>query len=300
MPASPASDRSQNRMPALVTVCVLALASIVIAFLGASPARVSATELLGDARAPEDAAFVVSHRGGGALAPENTLPAVEAAIDAGFEYVEIDVALTADRVPVLMHDRTVDRTTDGHGALATLTLAQVKQLDAGSWFAPSYAGTRVPTLEEFLAVLSGSGRRALVELKGVWDAEAGAALIATLRAHDLERRVAIVSFNPRSLLATSGASDLVYRLLIVRRLPADIEQAVKGADARGILVDWRAIAKRPEIVEELHDAGLRVLVYTLNSDVQWQETTAAGVDGIVTDEPARLMEWQGTIARAGG
>ncbi|MFH8250943.1 glycerophosphodiester phosphodiesterase [Microbacterium sp. B2969] len=294
MPASPASDRSQDRMPALVTVCVLAIASLVIAFLGASPARVSATELLGDARAPQDAAFVVSHRGGGALAPENTLPAVEAAIDAGFDYVEIDVALTADRVPVLMHDRTVDRTTDGHGSLASLTLAQVKELDAGSWFAPAYAGTRVPTLEEFLAVLGSSGRRALVELKGVWDAEAGAALIASLRAHDLERRVAIVSFNPQSLLATSGASDLVYRLLILRRLPHDIEQAVEGADARGILVDWRAVAKRPEIVTELHDAGLRVLVYTLNTDVEWQETTTAGVDGIVTDEPARLMEWQAT------
>jgi glycerophosphoryl diester phosphodiesterase len=298
MPAHPASD--PNRMHALVTVCVLAVASLVIAFLGASPARVSANELLGDARAPEDRAFVVSHRGGGALAPENTLPAVEAAIGAGFEYVEIDIALTADRVPVLMHDRTVDRTTNGHGPLASLTLAEVKALDAGSWFGAQYAGTQVPTLEEFLAVLAPSGRRALIELKGQWDAEAGAALIATLRAYGLERRVAIASFHPDSLLATSAPSELAFRLLILRRLPRDIGQAVKGADARGIIVDWKAVARRPEVVSELHELGLRVVVYTLNSDVEWKDTLAAGVDGIVTDEPVQLMEWQDAIARDGG
>ena len=83
MPAHPESDDTRDRIQALVTVCVLAVASLVIAFLGAVPARVSATELMGDARAPEQTAFVVSHRGGGALAPENTLPAVSAALEAG-------------------------------------------------------------------------------------------------------------------------------------------------------------------------------------------------------------------------
>lgn len=297
MPAHPASD-TRDRIQALVTVCVLAVVSLVIAFLGAAPARVSATELMGDQRAPAEPAFVVSHRGGGALAPENTLPAVTAALEAGFDYLEVDIALTADRVPVLLHDKTVDRTTDGHGRVADLTLAQVQALDAGSWFGAEFAGTRVPTLEEFLVVFAPSGARALLELKGEWDAEAGAALIETLRQHDLERRVAIVSFNPRSLLATSGASEIAYRLLILRRLPDDVGQALKGANARGILVDWRAVERRPEIVSELHELGMRVVVYTLNSDVEWKDTVAAGVDGIVTDEPVRLREWQDTIARA--
>jgi len=297
MPAHPASD-TRDRIQALVTVCVLAVVSLVIAFLGAAPARVSSTELMGDQRAPAEPAFVVSHRGGGALAPENTIPAVTAALEAGFDYLEVDIALTADRVPVLLHDKTVDRTTDGHGRLADLTLAQVQALDAGSWFGAKYAGTRVPTLEEFLLALAPSGARALLEMKGEWDAAAGAALIQTLRQHDLERRVAIASFNPRSLLATSGASELAYRLLILRRLPDDVGQALKGADARGILVDWRSVQRRPEIVSELHELGMRVVVYTLNSDVEWEDTAAAGVDGIVTDEPVRLREWQDTIARA--
>ncbi|MEU1972315.1 glycerophosphodiester phosphodiesterase family protein [Microbacterium sp. NPDC019599] len=297
MPAHPSSD-TRDRMQALATVCVLAVVSLVIAFLGAAPARVSATELMGDERAPAEPAFVVSHRGGGALAPENTLPAVSAALAAGFDYLEVDLALTADRIPVLMHDKTVDRTTDGHGRVAALTLKQIKALDAGSWFDSAYAGTQVPTLEEFLEVLAPSGRRALLELKGEWDAEAGAALIETLRRHGLERRVGIVSFDPRSLLATSGASELAFRLLILKRLPRDIAQAVKGADARGIIVDWKAVARRPEVVEEMHELGLRVVVYTLNTDVEWKDTVEAGVDGIVTDEPARLLEWQDAWARA--
>ena len=139
-------DPARDRFHALLIVCVLATLSLIIAFLGATPARVSATELLGATRAAGDEAFIASHRGGGATAPENTLPAISAALAAGFDYVEVDVALTADRQPVLMHDATVDRTTDGHGRLSSLTLAQVQSLDAGSWFDAEYAGTRVPTL----------------------------------------------------------------------------------------------------------------------------------------------------------
>ena len=127
MPDSPASVHARDRIQALIVVCVLAVASIVIAFLGASPARVSATELLGEPRTPGERAFIASHRGGGASAPENTL-AIEAALAAGFDYVEVDVALTADGHPVLMHDATVDRTTDGRGRLAELTLEQVRRL----------------------------------------------------------------------------------------------------------------------------------------------------------------------------
>src|SRR6478609_2436996 len=212
MPTPPASDDPRDRMHALVTVCVLALASLVIAFLGASPARVSATELLGAPRVSEEPAFVVSHRGGGALAPENTIPAVTAALDSGFEWVE-----------------------------------------------------------------------------------AGEALIAALRTHGLERRVALASFHPGALLSTSGASPLAFRLLILKRLPRDIAQAVSGADARGVVVDWAAVARRPEVVDELREKGLRVVVYTVNDDVDWADTMAVGVDGIVTDEPVRLREWQDGI-----
>lgn len=149
MPDHPAHASARSRAHALAIVCVLSAASVMIAFLGVSPARVGATEALGTPRMPGDAAFIASHRGGGATAPENTLPAIDAALTQGFEYVEVDVALTADRHAVLMHDATVDRTTDGSGRISDLTLADVRTLDAGSWFSAEFAGTRVPTLAEF-------------------------------------------------------------------------------------------------------------------------------------------------------
>lgn len=297
MPDSAASDRARDRIHALLVVCVLAVASLVIAFLGATPARVSSRELLGDARTPGDAAFIASHRGGAAVAPENTLPAIAAALAGGFEYVEVDVALTADRHPVLMHDATVDRTTDGHGRLESLTLDEVRALDAGSWFGAEYAGTPVPTLTEFLDTLADSRGRAIVELKGEWDADALALAMGEVTARDLEDRIVLASFDARSLALAAAASEVVSRLLILKNIPADVVSAVAEAGARGVVVDRKAVLARPEIVDELHRAGARVVVYTLNSDAQWDAVTALGVDGIVTDDPHTLSEWQDAAAK---
>jgi glycerophosphoryl diester phosphodiesterase len=296
MPHSAASDRARDRIHALLVVCVLAVASLVIAFLGATPARVSATELLGDPRAPGDPAFIASHRGGAASAPENTLPAIAAALAGGFGYVEVDVALTADRLPVLMHDAQVDRTTDGTGRLASLTLAEVRALDAGSWFDPAFAGTPVPTFAEFLDVLAQSGGRAIIELKGLWDAAAVDAALADVAARDLERRVALASFDARTLALAEAASDVVPRLLILKHVPDDVEAAVAEADVKGVIVDRKAVLERPAIVDRLHATGTRVVVYTLNSDAHWDAVTALGVDGIVTDDPHTLSQWQSAYA----
>ena len=88
----------------------------------------------------------IAHRGTTIFAPENTLPALEKAIELGAEYVEIDVRYSSDNVPVLIHDPEVDRTTNGSGNVGELTLAELKQLDAGFWFGDEFAGTRIPTL----------------------------------------------------------------------------------------------------------------------------------------------------------
>ncbi|WP_127472651.1 glycerophosphodiester phosphodiesterase [Microbacterium sulfonylureivorans] len=299
MPHSAASDRAGDRIHSLLVVCVLAVASLVIAFLGAGPARVSATELLGDPRTPGDAAFIASHRGGGATAPENTLPAVAAALADGFGYVEVDVALTSDGHPVLMHDSKVDRTTDGAGRLADLSLAEVRRLDAGAWFDPLYTGTRVPTLAEFLDLLDDSGGRAIIELKGTWDAAAVDRALDEVAARDLERRIAIASFDARTLALSAAGSEVVSRLLILKHVPKDVVTATEQAGVRGIIVDRKAVLARPEIVDQLHEAGARVVVYTLNKDAQWDAVTALGVDGIVTDDPHMLSEWQNTYADHG-
>lgn len=297
MPDDSSSDPARDRMQALMTVCVLAVASLAIAMLGATPARVSTSELMGHARSPGEAAFVASHRGDSASAPENTLPAVQSAIAGGFPYVEVDVVLTEDGHPVLMHDRTVNRTTNGRGRIAELTLAEVRALDAGSWFDPAFAGTRVPTLEEFLDVLAASESKALIELKGVWDADAAARFASAVVARGLERNVAVASFDTRTLAHISTASSVIYRLAIFRALPDDVVAAARTMGVRGIVAREKAVIARPEIVDELHAQGMRVVVYTLNDGAQWLEATDLGVDGIVTDDPGSLDAWQADASR---
>lgn len=292
MTAPPRTDG----LPALLIVCVLAVASVVIGAMGVAPSRVTAEELLGAARDPGETAFVAGHRGGTTAAPENTLPAVREALRAGFEYVEVDLVLTADGHAVLMHDRTVDRTTDGQGPVAALTLDEVRDLDAGSWFSPAFAGTQIPTAEEFLDVLAGSHARAILDLKGTWTPEAAATLVGSLVERDLERVVAVASFDARTLAYVQARSEVVARLISLKKLPSDIARAVRQVGARGILIGRKALEAQPEVIDELHAAGLRVIVYTLNSDTQWGRVTELGVDGIVTDDAGLLYSWQQGLA----
>lgn len=292
MPLDPARDR----LASLVVACALAAVAVVVAVVGASPARVSAGELLGDTRDPGEAAFIASHRGGAAVAPENTLEAVRIALDAGFSYVEVDVGRTADGHPVLLHDATVDRTTDGTGRLDALDLAEVRSLDAGSWYAPEFVGTRVPTLEEFLDVLGGTDARALLELKGEWDEAGVTRVLAAIRDRALDDRVATASFDATALAHVAAQSDTVHRMLILRRLPDDAARAAAEAGVRALIVDRAAVIDRPAVVDELHDAGIRIVVYTLNTDRDWGEVTALGVDGIITDDPFTLSDWQEGVA----
>ena len=293
MPETVAPARRPARRGAgpLVVVTVLALASRTVALLGASPTPVSARELLGEPRHPGQPAFVAGHRGDADRAPENTLPSVRAAIAAGFDYVEVDVALTSDGVAVLMHDATVDRTTNGTGRLAQLSLAEVRALDAGGWFDPSFAGTPVPLVEEFLDVLAASETRALIELKGEWTSAAVARLVAEIEARGLERKVAAASFDARTLALVANESDVISRLAILRALPDDVVDAARSFGVRGVVVKGSAVIARPEIVDELHAADIRVVVYTFNEDSEWREAIAIGVDGIVTDRPETLAAW---------
>lgn len=292
MPDTVAAGRGASRSTGpLIIVALLAVASLTVAFFGASPAPVSARELMGATRDPGEPAFVASHRGDADSAPENTLPAVRAAIAAGFDYVEVDIALTADGAAVLMHDATVDRTTDGSGRLARLTLADVRTLDAGGWFGPEFIGTPVPLAEEFLDVLAASESRALMELKGEWTPDAVAHLVAQIGARGLERRVAVASFDARTLALVASESDVISRLAILRALPEDVVAAARSLGVRGVVVKGSAVIARPEIVDDLHAAGIRVVVYTFNGDREWREAIDIGVDGIVTDRPATLATW---------
>ncbi len=270
---------------------VVTLALVAVLLLVPDAVRVYATNMMGGLRAPGEPAFIAGHRGDRASAPENTMPAFEAAFASNLEFVETDVQLTVDGYPVLIHDDTVDRTTDGTGAVADLTLEQVRALDAGAWFAPEFAGTRVPLFDEFLDAFTDSRKKALIELKGFWSADGIRGVIDDVYARGVQNRVVFASFNLTTVANLGQVAPAIPRVIIKRDLPADPVGLAQYYGAIAILTTPNSLEGDEEAVTRMHAAGLGVLVYTLNSEKRWSEALDYGVDGIVTDTPSTLDGW---------
>ena len=253
--------------------------------------RTYASNVFGSLRAPGQPAFVAGHRGDRASAPENTLPALENAIASDMEFVETDVQLTKDGVPVLMHDDTIDRTTNGRGAVADITWKSLKKLDAGSWYSKKYKKTRVPTLNQFFGVLAPSDKKLLLELKGFWEDEEVTLVVDLIREHGLEKRVTLASFDFTTIMNIEKVGPSFPRVIIMRIMPADPVRLANHFGAIAILTSPASLEADPRAVDNMHDAGLGVLVYTLNSEERWSEAIGLGVDGIITDKPSLLDEW---------
>ncbi|MBE9472348.1 MAG: glycerophosphodiester phosphodiesterase, partial [Chloroflexi bacterium] len=169
----------------------------------------------------------IAHRGASAVAPPNTLAAFEKAVELGADGIEFDVHLSADGVLVVIHDFNVDDTTDGSGRVAEMTLAQLKQLDAGSRFDPAFAGERIPTLEEVLETV-GSRLLLNIELKcfSLRDNGLERAVIAQVKRHGPAARVLLSSFNPFSLRrAKKIAPHIPVGLLYAPWLPLPLRRA---------------------------------------------------------------------------
>ncbi len=229
--------------------------------------------------------IVVAHRGSVHLAPENTLAAIEKAIELGADLIEIDVRQTRDGRLVLMHDATVDRTTNGTGRVADLTLAELKRLDAGSWFAPEFAGERVPTLAEALQAMQG---RALPDLD-IKDVDPPK-LIAVLRRFSLLGKVTLHCSDWPLLKATVAASP---RFLIRPTIPngrASLGLLLNEFDPPIVNIDWPQFSER--LVRDIHLHGRKAFLNTMGpNDTEWGITKVleAGADYVQTDRLDLLM-----------
>ena len=279
--------------PLRVAAAVLAtVATVLVIVLTPGKWSASAAHLMGPLRQPGEAAFIAAHRGERADAPENTLPAFAAAVTSGSDFLETDVQLTADGFAVLMHDDTVDRTTDGSGTVGDLTLEQIRALDAGSWYDPAFAGTQVPTFGDFLDLLvTAPDVTALIELKSAWTTAQVIPLIRGVYYRGLQDRVVFASFSPRSLEAIQQADPAIPRVLIRQVLPLDPVAVATRYGVIALMTRASALEARPDAVREMHDAGLGILLYTLNNEDRWHEALGWGVDGIVTDKPSTLDAW---------
>lgn len=234
---------------------------------------------------------VVAHRGYSAAAPENTLTAVSSAIRVGAQFVEVDVHTTADGVPIVMHDQTVDRTTDGTGDVALLDSSYIATLDAGSWFGSAFAGEPVPRLVDVLDVIAAGSSTLLLEVKAPeTDAEVRGMLDAVIAA-DLADQVIIQSFDPTVLEMAQTYAPQVQRALLRGAVDPD---PVAVAQQLGVVAynpSAAAILARPEAVEDLNQAGIAVMPYTVNDATGWRALTDIGVDAIITDRSGALIGW---------
>ncbi|MFT4258197.1 glycerophosphodiester phosphodiesterase [Microbacterium sp.] len=238
-------------------------------------------------REPGQPGAVVAHRGASTMAPENTLPAIAAAADAHADYVEIDIRMSSDGVPVVIHDSTVDRTTDGTGSVSALTLAELQRLDAGSWFSQEYAGIRIPTLEQVLALTAETRLSIVIEYKGRWTPAAIRTTVDQIAAADLTGHVITQSFNEKTVENISAVAPNLFVGWLTDRIDASIVRTAQriGADA------VNPQSTTPQGLADAHDAKLRVFVWTKDADCDWEELTALGVDGIITNTPSALTEW---------
>jgi glycerophosphoryl diester phosphodiesterase len=297
--APPLLDRLAHPPRRAVRILLSALAVTATAsalLIAATPTTASAVDVFGALRVPGEAAFIVGHRGDRAEAPENTMVSLELAMDE-LDFVETDVQLSRDGVPVLFHDTTLERVTGERDTVGELDLAQLRRLDVGAWYGDDYAGERMPTLDEFLEELATrETARALVELKADWTVEEVRTVVDLIELHGLRGRVVLQSFSLETLFAVQRVSPSTPRIMLIRELPAEPVALAERLGVIGFGTTAASVTAVPGALLALHEAGVAVLCYTLNTHDHWQEVSALGVDGIITDQPSELDEWLAVTA----
>ncbi len=235
--------------------------------------------------------LVLGHRGASAYAPENTLAAFNLALEMGADGVELDVTLTNDGVPIVIHDDTVDRTTNGFGDIREMNWAQVQQLDASHRF-EKYRGEKIPTLEQALRAV---GKRGIVniELKGtaIQDDGLEAAVLAVIEETQMGERVILSSFNPFALARMATLNPGLPRgLLYASDLPIYLRRA------------WLRPIAKPTALHPAHDMitsafviwarqhGYQINTWTVNEPDEMKRLMALGIDAVITNVPDVMVE----------
>lgn len=232
----------------------------------------------------------IAHRGASALAPENTMAAFRLAAEMGADFIETDLRLTRDAKIIAMHDATVNRTTNGRGQVEKMSLTELRGLDAGAWYLSSegrsFAGERVPTLDEMLQLAKEADVAFCFELKASqkWGLEF--ALVGALRKADELKRSLVISFDSDSLVTVRRAEQSVMTGFLTEKASlASVEKTV-AIGARLFLP--RADGVSPELIAAAHSKDLRVVTWTVNEIEEMGSLIAAGVDGIISNYPDRL------------
>jgi glycerophosphoryl diester phosphodiesterase len=233
---------------------------------------------------------VIGHRGAAALAPENTLAGLRKAAALGVRWVEVDVQLTADGVPILIHDFSLERTTDGFGRVSQTQYAKIARLDAGVWFGRAFAGEPVPTLRDAIAAMKDLDLVANFEIKAgptraARTARAAARVIAEAWPKRLPKPV-ISSFSVRAVAAAKAAAPDIPRALLLRRLTPGWRVKTRALACEAIHCAHATLTEAA--AARVLAAGYPVRCYTVNSVARARQLQAWGVSAVFTDRPDLL------------
>jgi glycerophosphoryl diester phosphodiesterase len=236
----------------------------------------------------------IAHRGAGKLAPENTLAAFRVGAAHGYRAFECDVKLSADGVPFLLHDATLQRTTPAQGTAGERAWSELSRLDAGSWHSRAYAGEPIPSFEAIARYCLRNGFALNIEIKPTPGQEAETGRVVAREAQRLwaaDRRGAdqpplLSSFSPDALQGALESSPTLPRALLLDSLSPGWFDTARRLDCVACVTNHKVMDHA--VVKQLHGAGLRALVYTVNETADAQRLAALGIDGIITDAVDRF------------
>jgi len=234
---------------------------------------------------------IVAHRGGGKLAPENTIAGLRAGLAYGFHAVEFDVMLSSDGIGVVMHDPDFGRTVAGQGSVATSTALALSQMDAGSWFGPEFRNEPVPFFSQFIEYCQSQNIWMNIEIKpapghdeatGRWVAQiARASFAQQIAAGEVAKAPLLSSFSMEALAAARDAAPDLPRGCLFDTLPADWEAIARDLQAVAIHTNHKHLT--PQLAQAIKAAGFGLFCYTVNEPERAREILAWGVDGFCTD-----------------
>lgn len=229
--------------------------------------------------------LVIAHRGASFEAPENTLSSIKRAIALGVDCIEIDIHLTSDGIPVVIHDPTLQRTTNAQSSIRVeeITLEELKKLDAGSWFSSEFTGETIPTLAEVLS-LNRQGIKLMIEIKkGIVQ---GSKLVNAILPH-LPKNDPTIHLGSFELDIVEALQSTDYSLIGIVEEPENIQKFLDQGLSH--LAIWSQILE-PRLIETLHEKGVDVWVFTVDDIDKASFLRSIGVDGIITNHPRKISE----------
>jgi glycerophosphoryl diester phosphodiesterase len=229
----------------------------------------------------------IAHRGASALAPENTIAAFERAVELGADVIELDLHMSQDGELVVIHDDTLDRTTDGSGPVHQRSLGELMRLDAGRWFGEGFAGQRIPRLAEVLDRFAGRVPLALeIKAGSTFFPGIEEKVVSALRERAAIDQTAVASFDHYALRRLKEIEPTIRTAALLVGRPVSLSALAGPAKADGLALEASFVTKTE--VEACRAAGLHIVVWVVNDPVQMRHFIGLGVDGIITDRPDLL------------